>query len=265
MFITSDQEVSSNPTDVEEDDLKEITFGALAQAQASFTPNPKKRKLDQRDTIYEASNRPVSYNDQTSDPSHEPKSTRKPSSNTSRTSKHAPQVQTSRHAVPRHRNIFEPSPAHKARDPRFDATVTSTGPGSTSRIHSANQNYSFLSDYRANEITTLKSQLKKTTQDPALAAGLRRQIASLESHQRTSTARQREREIQRQHRAKEREAIRSGAKSTPYHLKHSEVRKQVVEERLEGMSKKALDRAEVRKEKKQKHKDAKDMPRARRE
>ena len=199
---------SSAPEETEEpSDLKNITFGALAQAQAALGPAPRKRKLADT-TLTESPSTPKTQKQE---------DRRQRKEHTSRSSKHAPAVQSSRRAVTRHLNVFDPNPALKARDPRFDPLVQSsnTDPNATSK---ANANYSFLTTYQATEIQSLKSQIKKaeTQADPTLAAPLKRQLMSLESKARRAEALQREKEVLQKHKREEREAIRSAAKDRPY-------------------------------------------------
>lgn len=98
-----------------------------------------------------------------------------------------------------------------------------------------------------------------------MVAQLKRKVMSIESKVKSAQARQRENEIMQQHKRKEKEAIKSGQKSNPYYLREGEVKKMAEQERVGGMSKKARDKAAARKEKREKTKDSRDMPRARRE
>lgn len=88
---------------------------------------------------------------------------------------------------------------------------------------------------------------------------------SLDSKMRAAEAKQREHEIVKRHKQKEKEAIKSGQKSKPYFIKRSEVRKEALAEKFNSMSKKARDKAMDRKRKRVKGKESKDMPRVRRE
>lgn len=233
-------------------DLKDISFGALAQAQTALNPVSRKRKLISTSPDTEASRERSWKNDD-----------RKPKDHKSRPSKHAPAIQSSRRAVSRRLEVFAPSPSLKSRDPRFDPLVRSsnTNPNASEK---ANKNYSFISSYQADEILLLRSQIKKS-KSPEHAATLKRQLMSLESKLRRAEALNREKEILRKHKQEEQEAIKSGAKERPYYLKKSDVKKEVVSQRLDGMSKKARDKAEERKRKRIKGKESRDMPWLRRE
>jgi ribosomal RNA-processing protein 36 len=88
---------------------------------------------------------------------------------------------------------------------------------------------------------------------------------SLDSKMRAAEAQQRERDIIKRHRQKEKEAIKSGQKSRPYFLKRSDIKREALAEKFESMGKKARDKAMKRKRKRVKGKESKGMPRFRRE
>jgi ribosomal RNA-processing protein 36 len=88
---------------------------------------------------------------------------------------------------------------------------------------------------------------------------------SLDSKMRAAEAQQRERDIVKRHKQKEKEAIKTGQKSKPYFLKRSDIKKEALAERFDSMGKKARDKAMERKRKRVKGKESKGMPRFRRE
>jgi ribosomal RNA-processing protein 36 len=130
-------------------------------------------------------------------------------------------------------------------------------------LEKANKNYSFLSSYQASEILDLKAQIKKS-KDPDVIATLKRQVMSLDSKMRAAEAQQRERDIVKRHKQKEKEAIKSGQKSKPYFLKRSDIKREALAEKFDSMGKKARDKAMERKRKRVKGKESKGMPRVRR-
>ena len=243
----------------EPEQLKDISFGALAKAQALLATTSRKRKADElsRD---QSNPRPITQDPEDKAEKYTPSSKTTKASIQGRSSKHAPAVQSSRHAVSRRRDVFDPPSSLKSRDPRFDPTVTGTSIDSSK----ANKAYSFLSTYQASEILALKSQIAKS-KDPDTIANLKRQIMSLDSKLKSADARQREQDILARHKKEEREKIASGQKAKPYFLKRSEVKKEILKERFEGMSKKARDKAVERKRKRVKGKESKGMPWVRRE
>ncbi|KKY21972.1 putative rrna biogenesis protein rrp36 [Phaeomoniella chlamydospora] len=269
--------------DIEEDEdiggdfqpqLADVSFGALAKAQESLNIGTNKRK-------HSSTTQNQSYQEKLQDlrsklrkTTSESKLSRNKSSFTDkgtsshRTSKHAPTIQSSKHAVSRKRPIFSPPPSLKSRDPRFDPTVTSS---SSSQAQSANKAYSFLNTYRDTEITSLRTQIKSLTsnpkfqaQGPSLLPSLKRQLDSLVSQQSLSTKKQLTSQILRDHKQKEKQAIREGKKSTPFYMKKGDVRKEVNRLRLEGLGKKKREKSEKRKRKKERGKEMKEMPGQRR-
>ena len=88
---------------------------------------------------------------------------------------------------------------------------------------------------------------------------------SLESKIRAADAKQRENEILKRHKEKEKEAIRSGQKAKPYFLKKSDVKKEASAEKFNSMGKKARDKTSERKRKRVTGKESKGMPRVRSE
>ncbi|ETN40113.1 uncharacterized protein HMPREF1541_04388 [Cyphellophora europaea CBS 101466] len=252
---------AGNPDDAGQESsksaLNDISFGVLAEAQERYAPPSKKRKWSQN-----AADPGAVQEDNDQKSQNRAKDMKKPNK-ISRTSKHAPTVLSSRQQVSRKRDVFEPSPAIKSRDPRFDPTIMSST-FDKNTVDKANKNYAFLTTYQAVEILDLKAQIKKT-KDPELVAALKRKVMSAEAKIRNAEARQRESKIVTEHNQKEREAIRAGQKAKPYYLKPGEIRKQAEEERVASMGKRARDKAEKRKKKREKSKDAKNMPRFRRD
>ncbi|KAI2791805.1 rRNA biogenesis protein rrp36 [Penicillium oxalicum] len=274
---SSDSE--SDPNEDIKESLSNISFGALAKAQASM--GPKKRK-----------NKPS-----TSAPESEPTSTASPlddirakiraareqkreaaakaldTTSTStgdgarqkkaaRSSKHAPMVQSSKYAVSRKRVIVEPSSAPKARDPRFDAAVMGHS-GKGNNTQASEKAYSFLDEYRASELRDLKRQMAQT-KNPEAKEALKRQIRSATDQQKARENKKREEAVIAEHKKKEKEAIRDGKKSTPYFLKKSDLKKQVMQKKYEEMGSRDRAKALERRRKKLASKERKEMPMERR-
>lgn len=255
-----DSQSTVGSTPEQEDVVSDITFGALAEAQAKYAPNPRKRKLAPGEEPLEPQrDKPWEWRQEVEDEK------RSQSKRISRTSKHAPTMMSTRNPVSRKRAIFSPPPAEKSRDPRFDAAVVADARrGNTSSSLGADKKYAFLSDYQATEVLDLKAQLKKT-KNPEDQAELKKKIMSIEARLRNAETKNREFEILREHKKQEKQAIKEGKKARPYYLKESELKKRVLEERRNAMGAKARDKSDKRKRKRDKAKDSKDMPRARRE
>ena len=260
---TEDEDSRSNSSEDEvNDDLKDITFGALAEAHLKIVQPSRKRKLtDRNEKESEDEEAPKRPREDRKDIDY---STRPKEKRISRSSKHAPTAMSSRNPVSRKRAIFSPPASEKFRDPRFDATILADSRrGNTSSTQRAQKNYAFLSEYQAKEILDLKTQLKKT-KDPEVQAELKREVMSLEAKLRNAETTRRETEIRQEHQQGERQAIKEGRKSKPYFLKDSDVKKQILQERQDAMGKRAKDKSDKRKKKREKTKDARDMPRVRR-
>ncbi|KAL1952601.1 hypothetical protein VTO42DRAFT_4698 [Malbranchea cinnamomea] len=183
-----------------------------------------------------------------------------------RSSKHAPQVLSSKTPVSRKRVVVEALPAAKARDPRFDSLVlasSSAGRGRDSAAQAAAQNYAFLKEYREKEITELRTQMAKT-KNAEEKERLKRTLTSMLDRQRAFERKEAEREVLARHKRRERELLREGKKSKPYFLKRSEVRKQVLKEKWEKMKGSERKKAIERRRKKLAARERKDMPPTRR-
>lgn len=151
------------------DTISTISFGTLAEAQASLPPSkrrristeapPKPSIEDVKAKLSEMRGLKPSNRKKESEP--KPK----------RASKNAPTEMTSKKPVSRKREIV-PLPAVKARDPRFDPAMGDFEEGRFKK------NYAFLSDYRNSELEDLKVQFKKE-KDEDRRADLKHKIKSM--------------------------------------------------------------------------------------
>ena len=262
-------------------DFGDISFGALAKAQESLTTTTNKRKRphdsqpqSRQTALSDLRNKLRKTTSTTTETSNKNNKNLRSSHDQNppsqhRTSKHAPTVQSSKRAVTRARTIFSPPPnTLKSRDPRFDPTITSHNNHLTSKtLDHANKNYSFLTNYRASELQTLRTTLKNNASapsnkqlPPSQLTDLKRQIASLQAKQSYAETKQAEREVLRQHRTKEREAMKAGQKGQRFHLKRSEVRKEVEKAREQGMGKRAREKLEKNRRKRVEGREKRMMP-----
>jgi ribosomal RNA-processing protein 36 len=192
-------------------------------------------------------------------------------------SKHAPATMSSKRTVSRKRNVIDLAKP-VVRDPRFDAT---SGPVDHSKIR---KRYAFLDNYVEDEIKSLKTALKqqkpkkvrteegkyKNAKRPKGVAKLpeedieamKRELVKLESKRATQQARDREHEVQSEHKKKEMELVKQGKKA--FFLKNSEVKKQVLVKRFEGMSQGRREKTMEKKRRKVAGKERKAMPGERR-
>ena len=166
-----------------------------------------------------------------------------------RTSKHAPQEQSSKRQVSRRREIL-PDTRRKYRDPRFAPTTSSLD------VARAQKAYSFLDDYRDSEMAELRTQIKKT-KDPSRKDDLKRQLMSMESRKKAQRKKDEEEKVLDEHRKKEKELVAQGKK--PFFLKRSEQKKVFLSERYSSMSSGQVDKAMQRKRKKIAGKEKKDL------
>ncbi|KAL5334787.1 hypothetical protein BJX70DRAFT_347126 [Aspergillus crustosus] len=264
-------EASDFDSEVEDDDdenvqssINNISFGALAKAQASFGPKSKRRSKALKENEDAATPSPLDDIRARIQEAREQKRKASTASNDSsrfsnkppsRSSKHAPMVQSSKYAVSRKRTIVEPSSVPKSRDPRFDPTIIGRRGGSGA----PNDAYAFLDDYRAAELKDLKEQLSKT-KDIRRRDALQREIRSTQDRLRSIENNKREHDIVTEHKKREKQLIREGKKTTPYFLKKSDIKKQALLKKYEGMKSKDRLKALERRRKKATAKERKEMP-----
>lgn len=173
----------------------------------------------------------------------------------SRTSKHAPTAQSSRHQVTRKRQVVD-VPKRVVRDPRFDALHrTSAHPGNSDKA------YSFLQDYQKSEISELKDALKRAKSEEDREK-LKRKIGSMENKLKAKAAKEREQKVLRRHRREEKARIEQG--KTPYYLKKKDIKEQALVEKFKGMKSKDREKLIERRRRKEGQKEKKRMPDARR-
>ncbi|RGP79494.1 hypothetical protein FLONG3_2242 [Fusarium longipes] len=221
-------------------DLSSVSFGALAKAQASLPSAGRKSKTK----------KPTEDDNQKSETPAPRKPTRsKDDPKPKRSSKHAPQEQTSKKPVSRRREII-PENKRQYRDPRFDPLVGRVDEEKASKA------YAFLDEYRDKEMADLRVQIKKTKNFNE-KENLKRQLQSMESRKKANLRRQEEERLLKEHRQKEKELVAQG--KTPFYLKKSEQKKQLLVNRYEGMSKGQVDRAIERKRKKVAGKEKKEL------
>jgi ribosomal RNA-processing protein 36 len=269
-----DPESEDDHNDDHDDDVQSsinnISFGALAKAQASFGSKSKQRNKLLKENEAKASSSPLDdirariqeareQKRKASSLSVSKEATTRFEKPASRSSKHAPMVQSSKYAVSRKRTIVEPPSAPKTRDPRFDPTIVGRRGGASGPSDA----YAFLDDYRAAELKDLKEQLAKT-KDVKGREALQREIRSTTDRLRAIENNKREREIVSEHNKREKQLIREGKKSTPYFLKHSEIKKQAMLKKYEGMKSRDRVKALERRRKKATAKERKEMPMERR-
>ena len=239
-----DQELDGEATS-EDGDVATISFGALARAQESLS----KRAYSQDGVHPSNINQPYDNAEAI-----ERKAGKSDNREHARSSKHAPAEMSSKKAVSRKREVIQ-TVKRDIRDPRFEPV---SGPVNEEK---ANKNYSFLNDYRDSEINNLKSMIRQT-KDANVKEKLKRSLLSMESRKKAQQIKDQESEIQRAHRAKEKELVKQGKK--PFYLKKGEQKKLVLLKRFEDIKGKRLDKVIERRRKKNAQKERRDMPEERR-
>lgn len=134
-----------------------------------------------------------------------------------RTNKHAPTETSSKKAVSRKRRVIEMPRREEARDPRFESLS-----GPTIDENKLRKKYSFIEEYRDGEMKKLAESIKKT-KDPDRKAVLKRELLSMQSRKQAQERKDKDREVLRTHRTKEKELVRAGKK--PFYLKKSQQKK----------------------------------------
>ncbi|KAI0396129.1 hypothetical protein F5Y17DRAFT_137446 [Xylariaceae sp. FL0594] len=271
---SEDEEEEENEDDEEEDAtdlMAQVSFGALAKAQASM-PNLKKQKKKKEKQKKKGD---TSRDDESSDEEEagkskkkdktwkeeheESKSSSKTAKPPKRSSKHAPTEMSSKRMVSRKRDVIA-VPTVASRDPRFSSASTTNNPTDEARLRKA---YSFLDEYRDSEISALKAAIKKC-KDAREKEELARQLKSMESKKEAQARKDAQRELIERHRRREKELVSQGVKSRPFYLKKAEQKKQLLLDRFAGMKKRDVQKTIERRRKKLAGKEKKNMPFARR-
>ena len=229
--ISSDSVLKSDSGD---DEPSTLSFGALARAQESLG----KRKRPSTEG-----------NASTNKRLRDTQSTQTP--RPSRPSKHAPQALSSKHAVTRHRSVIS-TPKIQARDPRFDPL---TGPLDPNRIK---QTYSFLKSYHEAEIAQLKSALRAPKLPAAEKEQLQSALKRMESRKQAEERKEAQQKVVREHRKAEKEKVKEGKK--PFFLKKGELKKRMLEEKLDGLGERKRERVLEKRTKRKAQKEKRAMP-----
>lgn len=162
-----------------------------------------------------------------------------------RSSKHAPMEVTSKKRVSRMRDIISDT-RPKPRDPRFDPI---SGPLNEGKFNKA---YAFLDDYRDDEIKKLREALRKAKGEDE-KEGIKRQLKSLEGKRDTNRKKAEEQRVLDEHKREEKELVKQGKQ--PFYLKKAEQKKRFLAERFKKMKKGQVEKAIVKRRKKEATKD----------
>jgi ribosomal RNA-processing protein 36 len=218
-------------------DISEISFGALARAQASLpqTETWRKRKSGRKDESKDSE-------EERNNRRHDDKSTSKRSKESLkvRENKHAPTEMSSKRQVSRRREVIEVKKV-EYRDPRFDPAV---GHVDDTKLKKA---YSFLDDYRDDEMKQLRESIKKT-KNTSEKEDMKRTLKSMESRKKAKSRKEHEEKILDEHKKREKELVRQGKQ--PFYLKKAEQKKRFLLDQFASMSSGQVNRAIEKKRKK---------------
>ncbi|ESZ99424.1 hypothetical protein SBOR_0186 [Sclerotinia borealis F-4128] len=243
--VDEEDEEASDSGEEMSNDAASISFGALAKAQATMT------KPSQKDSKKSKKSSGDGWEDNEAT---ERKAGKKDQRDFTRSSKNAPAEISSKKAVSRRREAVLVK-KRDTRDPRFEPT---NGPVDQEKIERA---YSFLDDYREDEMKELREAIKKT-KDDHIKETLKRKLLSMESRKKTDARKRKARDILDKHRKEEKELVKEG--KTPYYLKEAEQKKRVLLDTYGELKGRQLDHVIERRRKKVEGKEKKNMPRARR-
>ncbi|KAK5730122.1 rRNA biogenesis protein rrp36 [Elasticomyces elasticus] len=283
----SGSEMDSEVEDEEDEDVQakisNISFGALKQAQDAVGSRKRKRDSDDSpaaadDDKLEAlrkrlrqikeqkgslpvNSKPRDDDAEDSDGSDSDSAPSEEGGNKkSRTSKHAPASQTTKHQVTRKRTVIS-YPKLVTRDPRFD-NIPFQAPSTAHAPNDASDKaYAFLRDYQKDEVGELRAALRKTKDEDEKEL-LRRKINSMENRLKTHAAKEREQAVRAEHRKEEKGRVLEGKK--PYFLKDKEVKERALVKKFEGMKGREREKIVAKRALKESQKEKRAMPRDRR-
>ncbi|KAK3940813.1 hypothetical protein QBC46DRAFT_118815 [Diplogelasinospora grovesii] len=239
----------------------QLSFGALARAQASLGSSKRKAKDGSTDGADPSDRRERERSSKKKEEHH-------------RSSKHAPMEMSSKKQVSRRREFLLDPPVAKPqpRDPRFMPLVAGGGSGKMTggkvavEEIKARKAYSFLDQYRDDEMKKLRATIKemqsKKRKDMAAIEELQRALMSMESRKKAQERKDRERAVIEEHRRQEKELVKQG--KTPFYLKRSEQKKRLLLDQFAGLSKGKVDKVIERRRKKILGKEKKMLPETRR-
>jgi len=243
-------ESSNAESDSEPEEAASISFGALAKAQAALQRGPK----DKPSKVSKKGGADDGWED---NEAKERKEGRKDRRDFNRSSKHAPTEISSKKAVSRKREVV-PVAKREHRDPRFES-LSGRDYIDQSKVRKA---YSFLEDYRDDEIKELKNSIRQV-KDEGEKEKLKRKLLSMESRKKAQDRKDKAEEVLARHKKEEKELVKQGKK--PFYLKEAEQKKRVLLDTYSSLKPGQLDRVIERRRKKVEGKEKKKMPCARRD
>ena len=171
-----------------------------------------------------------------------------------RSNKNRPTEMSSKRQVSRFRQVLEVGSSAKRRDPRFDALSGTYNAGHWDTA------YSFLKDYKKDEIEKLKKRIKKCKKHEIhLKDQLVKQMNKLKNELVNKEKFDKRKQLEKNIRKREREQIASGKK--PYFMKKSMLRREELKQKYDELEKKGqLNKYMSKRRKKNSSKDKKALP-----
>ncbi|CUM54707.1 rRNA biogenesis protein RRP36 [Debaryomyces fabryi] len=266
-------QVRDEPSDDEDDDMNSISFGALNAAQRKLEQKAAKKKggKSKKKSTRGDSSDSDSDNDssdeegdffETSD--NEDDANRHSKVNPGRKNgrrdvqkkknKHAPSEASSKRPVSKVRDIGGLENKTMYRDIRFDPAY------GKANLDDVRKNYSFLDDYRQQEVQEMEQVLKK---DKNLSQfnkqKLEFKVQSLKSRLDTLNNRDLENKILSEHKKEQLAKFKSGKQANPYFLKKSDKRKLIQKAKFDNMKASQREKVMERKRKRRLGKEFKEL------
>lgn len=266
-------QVRDEPSDDEDDDMNSISFGALNAAQRKLEQKAAKKKggKSKKKSTRGDSSDSDSDNDssdeegdffETSD--NEDDANRHSKVNPGRKNgrrdvqkkknKHAPSEASSKRPVSKVREIGGLENKTMYRDIRFDPAY------GKANLDDVRKNYSFLDDYRQQEVQEMEQVLKK---DKNLSQfnkqKLEFKVQSLKSRLDTLNNRDLENKILSEHKKEQLAKFKSGKQANPYFLKKSDKRKLIQKAKFDNMKASQREKVMERKRKRRLGKEFKEL------
>lgn len=215
------------------EDMEEISFGALNSAQIKIQNEDENKRLRRNNDSDVSEGEEGDFFESDSDGPPEEASSKTTDQKTR--SKHAPAEASAKRPVSRIRQIpgLETKSNSKFGDIRFDPAF---GKANEERIR---KDYSFLNEYRQNELEQMQRMLKDKKLSRTMSARereeLEHQTQSLRSRLDSMKNKELEAQVLAEHKKQQKEKWKLGQQAAPYFLKKSEKRKLLQKAKFESM------------------------------
>lgn len=215
------------------EDMEDISFGALNSAQMKIQNEDENKRLRRNNDSDVSKGEEGDFFESDSDGPPEEASSKTTDQKTR--SKHAPAEASAKRPVSRIRQIpgLETKSNSKFGDIRFDPAF---GKANEERIR---KDYSFLNEYRQNELEQMQRMLKDKKLSRTMSARereeLEHQTQSLQSRLDSMKNKELEAQVLAEHKKQQKEKWKLGQQAAPYFLKKSEKRKLLQKAKFESM------------------------------